>query len=85
MLEQDLFESPTSLIPNGMYFHARTKTFKAKVASSTCEGYNARRHAAVASAPLLTKPGMRTKDGMPEPFASQTKQPAAYRVCYTEA
>jgi hypothetical protein len=26
-----------------------------------------------------------TEDGMPEPFAPQTKQPAAQRVCYTEA
>lgn len=68
-----------STIPRGMKFDAGTKIFDAKIASSTCEGYNAHRRTAVASAPLSTK------DGMPEPFASQTKQPAAYRVCYTEA
>jgi hypothetical protein len=26
-----------------------------------------------------------TEDAMPEPFAPQTKQPAAHRLCYTEA
>lgn len=62
----------------GMYFHTATKTLEAKIARRACAGYNARVRVALASASS-------TKDGMPEPFASQTKQPAAYRVCYTEA
>lgn len=62
----------------GMYFNTAAKILEAKIARGACEGYNALVRAAVASASS-------TKDGMPEPFASQTKQPAAYRVCYTEA
>jgi hypothetical protein len=61
-----------------MYFNTAAKILEAKIARWTCEGCNARARAALAS-------GLSTKDGMPEPFASQTKQPAAYRVCYTEA
>ena len=57
------------------------------MAALSCDGYDAQALALaqdeVASASRGIVPRV-IEDGMPEPFASQTKQPAAYRVCYTE-
>ena len=65
-----------------MYFNAATEIRRTNMAALSCDGYDAQALSfaqdGVASASRITE------DGMPEPFASQTKQPAAYRVCYTE-